>query len=82
MKEKLTTKTKIFKQEFNKAVSTAMLAAFGFIIALVWKDVIVEYVNLIASTSPVQGKLITAFIVTVISVAGILIITRIFSSKE
>lgn len=70
-----------FKQEFNKSISTAIVAAFGFLIALVWKDVITEWVDTITSVSPVHGKLIEAVLVTLIAVIGILIVTKIFSEK-
>jgi hypothetical protein len=50
--------------------------------ALVWKDVITEFVNNLTNHSPVQGKLISAILVTIICVLGILILTKIFSEKE
>ncbi len=74
--------TKKFRLEMKKAISTAIVAAFGFLIALVWKDVITEYVSTITQISPVQGKLIEAIIITIIAVIGILIITRIFAEKN
>jgi hypothetical protein len=75
-------KIKTFHREFNKAILTAMVAAFGFLMALVWKDVITEFVNNLTNHSPVQGKLISAILVTIICVLGILILTKIFSEKE
>ncbi len=81
-KEKAKTHAKKFKREFNKAVSTAIMAAFGFLIALVWKDVITEFVDKISENSPVQGKLFSALIVTIICVLGIIILTRVFSEKK
>lgn len=74
-------KIKSFRIEFKKALSTAIIAAFGFLMALVWRDVITEWVNKISETSPVQGKLISALIVTLISVLGIMIFTKILSDK-
>ena len=73
---------KQFKQEFNKALNTALLAAFGFLIALFWRDAIQEWVNKIAESSPVQGKLISALIVTIICVVGIILVARIFKVKK
>ena len=73
---------KHIKNEFNKAVNTAILAAFGFLVALVWKDVITEFVDKLASLSPVQGKIISAGIITIICVFGIIIITRLFPYEE
>ncbi|MGD9276913.1 MAG: DUF5654 family protein [Candidatus Pacearchaeota archaeon] len=70
-----------FKSEIKKAVVTAIVAAFGFLIALSWKEVITEWVDVIIKSSPVQGKLISAIIVTVISVLGIIIVTKFFSDK-
>ncbi len=71
-----------FKQEMKKATNTAIVAAFGFVIALVWKDVITEWVATITSASPIGGKIIEALIVTIIAVIGIIIITRIFAKKN
>ena len=84
--QKARQKAKAYKEEFNrevkKAINTAIVAAFGFLIALVWKEVITEYVETITVISPVQGKLIEAMIVTMIAVIGIIIITKIFAEKE
>lgn len=71
-----------FKLEFKKAMNTAIIAAFGFLIALVWRDVITEYLDKITSISPVQGKLISAIIVTIIGVFGILAVTKFLSVKD
>jgi len=85
-KEKLKLKTKAaakkLKLELKKSISTAIAAAFGFLIALTWKDVITGYVNKIAESSPLKGNLISAIIITIISVLGILIVTKIFSIGE
>lgn len=64
-----------FTREFRKTLTTAIVAAFGFLIALVWRDFITEYVDKITGASPVQGKLVSAVIVTFIGVIAILIIT-------
>lgn len=72
---------KKFKREIKKSISTAIVAAFGFLIALSWRDVIKEYVNKLSSISPIQGNLISAIIVTIISIIGILAITK-FLSEE
>ena len=81
MKEKVKAASLRYKREIKKALHTAIVAAFGFLIALTWKDVIVEYVNTIVSLSPVGGKLISAIVITLIGVLGILIVTRIFEEK-
>lgn len=70
------------KTETKKAISTAMVAAFGFVIALAWKDVIIEYIDTLTASSPLQGKLIGALIVTIIAVIGILIVTKILSGGK
>jgi len=79
-------KARAYKKEFNremkKAINTAIVAAFGFLIALVWKEVITEYVKTITIISPVQGKLAEAIIITIMAVLGIIIITKIFAEKE
>jgi len=79
---KIKESTKKFNRELKKAISTAIVAAFGFLIALSWKEFITAYVSKIAEVSPVQGKLISALIVTFVSVAGILIVTKLISVEE
>ncbi len=69
------------RQEMRKAVVTAITAAFGFLIALAWRDVITEYVNKITALSPVQGKLISAATITLVAVIGIVIVSR-FAEKK
>jgi len=63
-------KTKKFNLEIKKSMNTAIVAAFGFLMALAWRDVITEYINELTSISPVQGKLISAIIITLIGVIG------------
>ena len=73
--EKIKTHAATLKQEFKKQTSTAIMAAFGLIIALAWKDVITYYVGKINFIDG-YGLLATAVVLTIISVAGILIISR------
>jgi len=68
--------TKKFNRELRKSISTAIVAAFGLLIALSWKDVITEVMSKITSHSPVQGLLINALIVTIVSVLIIMIVTK------
>ncbi len=89
LKEKLRverSKTKASAKKFNnevkKAISTAIVAAFGFIIALAWRDVITEYIDKLTAISPIQGKLVSALIITIIGVIGIIIVTKILKVKE
>ena len=76
LRQKAREHTRKFKNEFNKAINTAILAAFGFLVALVWKDVITEGVDKLAAYSPLQGKIISALIITLICVFGILFIAK------
>ncbi|MCF7910686.1 DUF5654 family protein [Candidatus Pacearchaeota archaeon] len=89
-KKKTSKKTKLdiresakkFNTEIKKATNTAIIAAFGFIVALAWRDVITEYVENFVKLSPISGKIISALIITLISVIGILIVTKLTSVKE
>jgi hypothetical protein len=81
VQEKVVHMSKKFKSELKKALFTALIAAFGFLIALVWRDVIQSYVDTIVSISPVQGQLISAGIVTIIAVVGIMIVTAFLDEK-
>ena len=82
LKVKTKRSMKKFRYEVIKSLVTAIVAAFGFLIALVWRDVITEYMDVISSASPVKGKFISAIIITIISVFGILIITRFIPSEK
>jgi uncharacterized membrane protein YcjF (UPF0283 family) len=62
------------KTEFRKQTSTAIMAAFGLIIALSWKDVITDLVSQIGFVKS-YGLLVTAVILTFVSVLGILIVS-------
>jgi predicted outer membrane lipoprotein len=73
--------SKKFGIEFRKLLGTAVIAAFGLLTALAWKDVITGYMENIISLSPVQGKLISALIVTAISVIVIILITKLIPSE-
>src|SRR3989344_2263074 len=69
------------RQETRKHVVTAVIAAFGFIIALVWKDVIQSYVNLIVQRLTLSGPehlilFYTALITTIIAVIGIATVNK------
>lgn len=69
------------KNKFRTSVATAMSAAFGFILALYWKDIIVESVNKFVSTLNLKGdgfiiRVIAAIIVTFICVIAIYAISK------
>ena len=70
------------KEETVKAVTTALVAAFGFIIALSWRDYLNELFEGINQVSPLQGKLASALIITILSVVGIMIVTKFGMKKE
>jgi FtsH-binding integral membrane protein len=78
MKEKI----KKISNEMKNSTKTAIVAAFSFLIGLSWKDVITEYVDKITQLSPIQGKLISAFFITIVCVLGILLTTKILEVKN
>ena len=76
---------KELKNETKKHVVTAIVAAFGFIIALVWRDAIKEFISSLVINFSISGPsslitFYTAIITTVIAAIGIVLITR-WSSK-
>lgn len=71
-----------FREEFNKSIKTSFVAAFGFLLALVWRDFISEYLTKISSASPIQGKFISAGIITFVCIFGIFAVTKIFPEKK
>jgi len=62
-------------KEFKKQTSTAIMAAFGLIIALSWKDVITDLVDKIGFVKS-YGLLATTVILTIISIVGILLVSK------
>ncbi len=81
LKEKARQKTSYFLSAVRKNTAVAILAAFAFIIALVWRDAIQEGVNalVVHLDIPKEGyifNLIAAIIVTMICVVGILIVSK------
>ena len=74
-------KTSVFGSEFKKQTATAIIAAFGFLVALVWRDFILKLVENFSKTNllekyPYIAELYTAIIITIIAVIGIAIISR------
>jgi len=72
---------KKFKKEFQKQATIAVIAAFGFLIALSWRDFIADTVNKIVTTFGVSDqlylyKLLTAIIITLLAILGIMIISK------
>jgi len=70
--------------EVKLAIATAIAAAFGFVIALLWRDVIIGYLQLAGlwyegGFDTVNGALISTVVViviTVICIFGILYISK------
>ena len=70
-------------KEIKSTIAVAIAAAFGFIIALIWKDVIVGLVNMtgLSVTAPTDMNsaivaVVTALILTIICVLGIIYISK------
>ena len=81
MHQRILSKAGTLKHEFKKQTSTAIMAAFGLIIALSWKDVITDAISRIEFVKN-YGLLVSAVILTAVSVLGILIISRWANSGE
>ena len=73
---------KKLKKELKKSFKTAVIAAFGFLIALSWKELITEIVNSITILNPLNLKIIEATIITLIAVFGIVIITTMLPDEN
>jgi len=65
-----------FEREFMLSLKTALMAAFGFLVALSWRDVISEYFLSLAFYSGPWGKFIGALIVTFVAALVIFILTK------
>lgn len=84
--DKIFAASKKIHQEIRKNIGKAVLAAFGFMIALVWRDVIKEGVNKLVEVFSFDGDgfsftIIIAFVTTFISVIGIIYFSR-WSEKK
>ena len=78
--------TRKFHSNVKLHVATAISAAFGFLIALYWKDIIVESVDQILLNFDLKQdalliKLFAALIVTAIAILGIYFFSR-WSEKK
>ena len=76
-----------FRREFRKQTVTAIIAAFAFLIALSWRDFIVEIVNkIVKSLGTIENaylfKLLSAVLVTFLSIIGIAIVLKFQIKKE
>jgi hypothetical protein len=75
-----------FEKEVRNKSTTAILAAFAFVIALTWTDAIKQFVTDIIDVLGITGsslflKTVIALITTVICVIGILFFSR-WSEKK
>ncbi len=75
--------TKLSAAEVRRTISTSLAAAFGFVIALIWKDVVlgglsIAGINLTAGTEPVGWAIgvIMAAVLTVVMIIFIILISR------
>ena len=80
------TKARKFQSDVRKKIATAIIAAFGFVIALVWRDAIQAGIDRVLDKLGIEGtgyffKILGAIIVTIICVFGLIIIAR-WSEKE
>lgn len=91
--EKLTSKNEIlkekvkyfdnrFKNELKNSIRTAILAAFSFLIALQWRELITEAIKKLSSESPLQGTFFTTIVITLLSVVGIVVTSELLSVKK
>jgi hypothetical protein len=70
-----------YRGEFRKQTLTAIIAAFGLVIALSWQTVIKGFIGSIPKSGillyhPYLADLYTAIVVTVVSVAAILLLSH------
>lgn len=70
-------------KEVKINIATAIAAAFGFVIALIWKEIIVgifAYYNLkindIASPEGIAVAIVSGIIITIVCVFGIMYISK------
>ncbi len=79
--DKFVSAAKKVKREVRKNVAKSVLAAFGFMIALVWRDVVKEGVNKLIEIFSITGDgyvftMLTAFVTTIVCVIGIIYFSR------
>ncbi|MBT4191869.1 MAG: hypothetical protein HOE11_01030 [Candidatus Diapherotrites archaeon] len=70
-------------KEIRKQTLTLMVAALGFVAALVWKDAITEWLKPLYGSA--QGPLmltVAAVVVTVVVVIVTLVLTKVLGEKE
>ena len=82
LKEKVKYFDSTFRSELKNSVRTAILAAFSFLIALQWRELITETIKKISSESPLQGLFFSTVVVTLLCVLGIVLTSQILSNKK
>jgi len=80
-------RSKHLSSKFREHASTAIIAAFSFLIALAWKDLIVKFVNEKIKVSSVEkypyiAELSSALIITVFAIIGIMFVARWVKKEE
>ena len=80
-------KSRKFRREFRNQAIIAIIAAFGFLIALSWRDFISDSVNQIVESLGVTDKvylykLLSAIAVTLLAILGIMIMSRLKVHEE
>jgi hypothetical protein len=82
LREKLATARKEFERELNERIVVFITTAFGVVAALFWQTAITDTIK---SFIPVSGawayEILVAFAVTIIAVAGIFVVSRLFKRK-
>ena len=74
-------KTLYLHSKFKEHSSTAIIAALSFVIALAWKDLVIELVNEFLKPSilvqyPYLSELITAITVTIFAIIAITFVSK------
>jgi|SRR3989344_1765506 len=74
-------KTSYLQSQFKQHSSTAIIAALSFVIALVWKDLIIKIVDNLIKPNIIQeypylSELITAFVVTLFAIIAMTLVSR------
>ena len=85
--EKIKEAAERLKREVRKNVVTAITAAFGFMIAFVWRDAIKESIDKILAaigltTEAYFFRILSAILITIIAVIGIMFFSRWAEKKE
>ena len=71
-------------KEVKSTIAVSIAAAFGFIIALIWKDIVIGAMKLagywqeggFADTEALIVGIVVAIVITIVAVFGILFVTK------